>query len=166
MALDTSDLIFKNAVVESRLEFALASGRRRDVHGSLTTAENDKVLFGRDGGRVEGCVGDEGLEDVESAGADDFGGLVLGGGDEVEAVFGELKIGDLHVELVSLDVVELFAGLSCGLELKMPQRIFRLLETYLRIVLADAAVLVSCNDVFAQVTPSCNRRLAFRALNL
>jgi hypothetical protein len=61
-------------VVETRLELALASGRARDVHGGLSTTQDDEVLLGCDGGRVQGCVGGVGLDDFEVAGRNELSG--------------------------------------------------------------------------------------------
>jgi hypothetical protein len=72
VAADTANLVFKDLVVEPRLEFTLARGRGGDVHGGLATAEYDKVLLGGDGGAVEGGVGCVGLENLEVLGGDEL----------------------------------------------------------------------------------------------
>lgn len=74
-----------------------------------------------------------------------LGGLVLGSSDEVRAVSRPLKIGNLHVQLVNGNIIQEVAGLA--------------------VVLADAAVLVASNDVFAHVAPSSNGSLGFVADN-
>ena len=67
-----ANLLFKNLVVEARLELALTGRGGGDVHGGLATAEDDEVLLGRHGGGVEGGVGDVGLEDLEVLGRDEL----------------------------------------------------------------------------------------------
>lgn len=64
---DTANLVFENLVVETGLEFTLASGGSCDIHGGLTTTQNHVFLLGSDGGGVEGSIGGVGLEDVEIA---------------------------------------------------------------------------------------------------
>ena len=60
----TADLLLENLVVEARFEFTLARRSGCDVHSSLSTSENNKLLgFRCDRGRVERCVGNVGLED-------------------------------------------------------------------------------------------------------
>lgn len=65
---DTANLVLEDLVVEAGLELALASGGGGDIHGSLTTTEDDKVLLGGNDGAVEGGVARVGLEDLEVAG--------------------------------------------------------------------------------------------------
>lgn len=48
---------------------------------------------------------------MEIRGVDELCGLVLGGGDEVCAIWGPLEIGYLHVDFMYLNIVELFSGL-------------------------------------------------------
>jgi len=69
-----------------------------------------------------------------------LGGLVLGGGDEVGAVLVPLEVGELHVELVDLEVVDELARLA--------------------VVLGDGAVLVAGDDELAQVGPAGDGGLA------
>lgn len=65
---DTTDFVLENLVVETSLEFTLASGGGSDIHGGLTTSQDHVFLLGRDGGAVKGSVGDVGLEDGEVTG--------------------------------------------------------------------------------------------------
>lgn len=136
----TANLLFEDLVVEPSLEFTLPRGSGGDVHGGLTTTEEDVVLLGGDGGAVERGVGDVGLEQLQVAGGDQAGGLVLGGGDEVGAVGAPLQIGDLEAQLVGVDLVDHVAGLA--------------------VVLRDAAVLVAGDDVLGHVAPAGDGGLA------
>jgi hypothetical protein len=63
VSLDTPNLIFKDLMVKSRLEFALSCRRCRDVHGRLPAPKNHKVLLRCYRSCVERCVGYVGLED-------------------------------------------------------------------------------------------------------
>lgn len=73
MPTDAADLLLEDLVVEARLELSLARRGRRDVHGRLATAEDDKVFLWRDGGGVQGRVSYEGLHDLEVGGVDNLG---------------------------------------------------------------------------------------------
>lgn len=77
VAADTADLVLEDLVVEAGLEFTLARGGRGDLHGGLTTAEDDVVLLGGDGGSVERGVGGVGFEDREVAGGHELRVRVL-----------------------------------------------------------------------------------------
>lgn len=72
VALDTPNLVLKNLVVKARFELALARRCGGHVGSSLASAENNEFFFGRDGGSVEGRVGEVGLENFEVAGGDDL----------------------------------------------------------------------------------------------
>jgi hypothetical protein len=65
MTAHTTNFLHEDLVVEARLKLSLAGRCGSDVHGGLSTAEDNVVLDGCDGSAVEGCVGDVGLEDVE-----------------------------------------------------------------------------------------------------
>ena len=67
---DTTNLLHEDLVVEPRLELSLPRAGGGDVHGGLTTAENNVVLDGRQGSAVERCVGGVGLENFEVGGGD------------------------------------------------------------------------------------------------
>jgi len=69
---DTANLVLEDLVVESSLEFTLASGGRGDVHGGLTTTENDEVLLPGHAGAVEGGITGVGLEDLEILSGDEL----------------------------------------------------------------------------------------------
>ena len=140
---DTADFVLKDLVVESGLELTLTGRGGGDIHGGLTTSEDDKVLLGGDGGAVEGGITDVGLEDGEVARGDELGRLVLAGGDEVGPVGGPLQVDDGLVELVDGEVVVDLARLG--------------------VVLADAAVFVAGNDVLAEGAPAGNGGLALVA---
>ena len=65
MAFDTANLVLEDLVIETSLEFTLASGSCRDIHGGLTTTEDHIILLGSDSGAVQRCVGNVGLQDGE-----------------------------------------------------------------------------------------------------
>lgn len=73
VASHTADLVLEDLVVESGLELSLAGRGSGDVHGGLTTTEDDKVLLGGDCGAVEGSIGNVCLENLEVAGRDELG---------------------------------------------------------------------------------------------
>ena len=62
VTFDSSYFILENLVVESSFKFPLSCRRSRDIHGGLSTSQDDKVFLGGEGGSVEGCVGDVGLQ--------------------------------------------------------------------------------------------------------
>lgn len=82
---------------------------------------------------------------LEGAGFIYLGGLVLGGSDEVRPVLRPLEIDHGHVKLVNGEVEELVSGLG--------------------IVLGDGPILVTSNNVLAEVAPPSNRSLALVANN-
>jgi hypothetical protein len=139
----TADLVLENLVVETGLELTLTGGGSCDIHGCLTTTEDDKILLGGDGGTVEGCIGNVSLEDLEVTGRDELGGLVLASSDEVGTIGRPLEIDDRLVELVDGDVVEQVASLG--------------------VVSAYAAILMAGDDVFAKGAPASNGGLALVA---
>lgn len=143
MTTHTTNLLFKDLVVESRLEFTLSRSGSCDIHGGLTTTEDDKVLLGRNGSAVERGIGGIGLEYLEVAGGDELGGLVFTSGNEVSAVGCPLKVSDLAAELVGRDAVDDVAVLA--------------------VELRDAAVLVAGDDVLRHVTPTRDGGLALVA---
>lgn len=65
MTPDTADLILKDLVVESGLEFTLALGSSSDVSGLLTTTEDDEILFRGKSSCVKRSVSNKGLEDLK-----------------------------------------------------------------------------------------------------
>jgi hypothetical protein len=95
----TTNFLHKDLVVEARFEFSLAGGCGGDVHGSLSSTEDNVVFYGGDGSAVEGCVGDIGFQDIQILSIDKLDnissacahsttatylcGLVLGGSDKV-----------------------------------------------------------------------------------
>jgi hypothetical protein len=70
VAPHAANLVLKDLVVEARLEPPLPRRRRRHLGRGLPAAQNDKVLLGRDGRRVERRVGRVALEDFEVLGGD------------------------------------------------------------------------------------------------
>lgn len=168
VASHATNLVLEDLVVETGFEFTLSSGSTGDIHGGLTTAQDNKVLLGGDGGAVQGSIGDVVLQHGEIAGSNELcqlvsilltlqlcllvrmvvtylGGLVLASSDEVGAVGSPLQVDNGLVEFVDGDVIQEVAGLA--------------------VVLADTTILVSSNDVLAHVAPSCNRGLGFVADN-
>ena len=109
---DSTDLLFENFVVETRFEFTLSGVGGGNVHGGLSSSENDEVLVGCDGGAVKRGVGYVSLHDLEVSGVDELCGLILRGGDEVCTVWGPLEVGNLQIDFVNLNIVELFSGLN------------------------------------------------------
>jgi hypothetical protein len=64
---DTANLVFEDLVVEAGLELTLTGRGCCDIHSGLTTTQNNVVLLGGNRSRVEGGIGDVGLEDGEVA---------------------------------------------------------------------------------------------------
>lgn len=104
MATNTTNLLFENLVVEPRLELSLPGRSGCDVHGGLSTTQNDKLLLWRDSSAVEGGVCVVCLENLEVAGRDQLGGLVFARGNKVGPVGAPLQVGDLAAELVDRQV--------------------------------------------------------------
>lgn len=79
VASDTADLVLEDLVVETGLEFTLSGGSSGDIHGGLTTTENNVVLLGSDGGAVDGGIGRVVLQDgeVTSSNKLEFGLLAI-----------------------------------------------------------------------------------------
>lgn len=69
----TADLVLEDLVVETGLELTLSGRGSGDVHGGLTTTEDDEVLLGGDSSAVQGSIGDVCLENLEVAGRDKLG---------------------------------------------------------------------------------------------
>lgn len=72
MTTDSANLVFKDLVVESRLELSLSRRGTGDIHGGLTTSEDDKVLLGCNGGTVKRGISGVGLENLEVLGGDEL----------------------------------------------------------------------------------------------
>lgn len=72
VASDTANLVLEDAVVEASLELTLTGRGAGDIHGGLTTTEDDKVLLGGDGSAVEGCVARVVFQDGEVLGGDEL----------------------------------------------------------------------------------------------
>ena len=176
MPLHPPNLILEDLVIEAGLELPLPAARLGDVHGGLPAAQHDERFLRREGGRVEGGFGGVLFQGREVAGGEELGEFVLGGGDEVGSVGGHLDVLDLHVGLVGLEVVEELARLIRGFLLiwlffgRGHGRVWEILlnsgetgMTNLGIILRDAAVLMTGDDVFGQVTPGGNGGLALVA---
>jgi hypothetical protein len=59
---DTANLLHEDLVVETRFKLSLAGRGGSDIHGGLSSTKDNVVFYGRDGGAVERCVGNIGLE--------------------------------------------------------------------------------------------------------
>ncbi|KAI3488103.1 hypothetical protein L1887_47882 [Cichorium endivia] len=134
----TRALLLKHLVPEARLEAALARRGGGDVHGVLTTADDDKRLGRVDGGRVQGRLGGVGLDDLERLGVDELGGLVPGGGGEVCAVCAHLEVRD-HLARVGVGGVFLELGVDAALGLL----VVVVVERHLAVLVAGDDVLVA-----------------------
>jgi hypothetical protein len=66
MTTHTADFLHENLVVEPGLELSLPSRCCRDVHGSLTSAQNYVLLDGANSSAVQWCIRDICLQDLES----------------------------------------------------------------------------------------------------
>jgi hypothetical protein len=69
------NLFLKDLVVESGFKFALATRGCCNIHGSLTTTENDKVFLGCDRCAVKRGVGYVGLHNLEILSIDELSQL-------------------------------------------------------------------------------------------
>lgn len=72
VATDTANLLLEDFVVEAGLELSLAGRGPGNVHGCLTTAEDDEILLRSDSGAVHRGISDVGLEDLEVLGGDEL----------------------------------------------------------------------------------------------
>jgi len=77
VAPHTANLLAEDLVVEPGFELSLSCAGGRDVHGGLTTSEDNIVLDGSDGSAIQRRIGDVGLEDFQTVGGKDLCGLVL-----------------------------------------------------------------------------------------
>src|ERR1700760_651521 len=68
----SSDLIFKNFVIETSFEFTLSGTRGRDIHRSLPTSENDIVFDWSNCRAVQWGVGCVCLKNIEVIGGDEL----------------------------------------------------------------------------------------------
>lgn len=143
MTTDTADLLLENLVVEPCLEFTLPSRSGCDIHGGLSTTQNDKLLLWRNGSAVEWRVGVVCLENFEVASGNQLGGLVFARGDEIGPVGTPLQVSDLATELVDRQVEDEVAILA--------------------VVLGHGTVLVASDDVLGQVAPTGDGGLALVA---
>jgi hypothetical protein len=60
----TANLLHEDLMIEAGFELSLAGGCGGDVHGSLSSTEDNVVFYWGDGSAVEGCVGDVGFQDI------------------------------------------------------------------------------------------------------
>lgn len=66
MSTDTSNLLLEDLVPESALEFTLSAAGCCDIHGLLSSSDNNKLLvLGHDGCRVKGSVSGVCLENLQ-----------------------------------------------------------------------------------------------------
>jgi len=156
---DTSNLVLKDLVEEPSLELSLPRGRGSDITGLLASPEDDKVLLRREGGRVQRGIGLVGLERPQGIGFDQLlesahrqidlhictvathlCRFVLGSGKEVRSVGSHLDVGDLHVGLVRLRVLDELSRLP--------------------VVLAHGSVVVAGDDELVEIAPGGDGSLA------
>lgn len=78
MASDASNLVLKDLVEKSGLEFSLPGRCGGDIASLLSSSKDDEILPCGDGGRVEGGIGLVGLEGLEGVGFDELSKLVSG----------------------------------------------------------------------------------------
>ena len=156
----TADFLGEDLVVETGFEFTLSGGGGCDIHGGLSSSEDDVLFYGGDGGAVEGCVGDVGLQDVEGLDVEKLGGLVLGGGDEVCAVCGPLEVGDCVVLAPCHNTTLCVRTLHVWL---MYVVVAAEQLTSLAVPLCNGAVLVAGDDVLGEVGEAGNGSLALVA---
>lgn len=83
MTSDSSDLLLEHAVPEPSLELSLSLGGGGDAHRVLSSSEDHVRSSGGDGGRVEGSVGGEGLEDHQVVGSVQLKREIRGMGSQV-----------------------------------------------------------------------------------
>jgi len=93
VTLDTANLLLKDLVNEPDLELAGFGGGGRDIPRLLTSSTDDVVPGRGNGGRVEGPVVLVELELTE-VDVEELGRHVLGGGDKVGPLLGELQVHD------------------------------------------------------------------------
>ncbi len=72
MASNHSDFLLEDLMVKSSFEFTLSAVGGGNIHGRLSTAENDKVLFGCNSGAVQGSIGSIGFHNFEIAGINEL----------------------------------------------------------------------------------------------
>lgn len=72
MTTHTTNLLHEDLVVEAGFKLSLTGRSGGDVHGGLSSTEDNVVFDGCDSGAVEGCVGDVRLEDVELLDVDEL----------------------------------------------------------------------------------------------
>jgi hypothetical protein len=74
----SANLLFEDLVVESGFEFTLAGRCGGDIHGGLTTTEDDEILLCRHRSRVKWGIGNVGLEYLEITGVDNLSAVSCG----------------------------------------------------------------------------------------
>lgn len=132
MTTDTTALLQEDLVVETAFEFTLPCAGGGDIHGLLTTPKDDKILDGSNGGGIQGGISGVDLEGMKGRGLVDDGGLILGRGDKVGTVSGELDVGDDGIML--LGGGHLLPGLP--------------------VVEGDGTIFVTCDNVLVEVGPT------------
>ena len=68
----TANLVLEDLVVETGLELTLAGGGGGNIHGGLTTSQDDEVLLRGNGSAVQRSVGNVGLDDGKILGRDEL----------------------------------------------------------------------------------------------
>src|SRR5687768_12673922 len=87
---NSADFLFKDLVVEPRLELSLTGRSCGNIHSSLTSTENNVVLLWGDGSTIERSIGDVCLQNLEIRGIDKLCGFVFRRGEEICSVIGPL----------------------------------------------------------------------------
>lgn len=110
MAFHATNFIFKNGMEKSTFKFSGSRGRRRHVHGLLTTTKDDLISHRRDSGAIDRTFGLEDLFACKRVGVKKPGRGVFRGRDEEGLVSGKLKIHN-HIRMV-LVTLQLMARLG------------------------------------------------------
>lgn len=138
MALDASELLLEDQMVEARLELAGSGRGGGDLHRLLTTTERHVILDRRDGRRVHRSIGLVGFQVLERLAVEQLRGRVLARGDEHRLVHVVLQVVDLRLVL-----------------LRVQQFLFHVSE----VPLGQQAGLVAENHRLVQRTPQSGGRL-------
>lgn len=187
MSLDTADLLFKDLVVETSLELSLAGRGLGNVHGILTTSEDDVVFLRSDGSAVQRSIGHVGLHYLEISCVDELFESAVFHASAASASPGHITLAVLSLDAVRqyvrsgdhwISVIRTSSGAPiswiCWLSSNSP--LYKLSVAHpregartvpdLAIILRNGAVLVTSNDVLGHVAPACSRWLALGAIDL
>lgn len=95
---------------KSRLKFSLTCGGGCYLHGFLTSSKTDMLQIWGNAGAIDGTLSFVGFQAFQTVNVKEFGGVVLGGGDEHGAILGGLHVVD--VCFVVLNSVNRFIDLK------------------------------------------------------